>query len=186
MNRASLVEAGVARGDLEPAALGHGVARVGREIGDRRLKLRRIGDDRPKIARRIDRNLDILAKRAGQKLGEVGNQIVDFDPLRLQRLAAREGEESPSEIGATEPRLQRVAREFLDFPAVNEIAQQIEITDDDSELIVEIVRNPACKIADRLHLLRLAQLGLDRPPLRRVVVSRTTASTTSWLPIDAD
>src|ERR1700733_4054086 len=39
----------------------------------------------------------------------------------------------------TEPRLQRVVRELLDFPALTEIAQQIQIADDDSEQIVEIV-----------------------------------------------
>ena len=38
------------------------------------------------------------------------------------------------------------------------LAQHVEIADDDRQQVVEVVRQSAGKLADRLHLLRLAQL----------------------------
>ena len=81
---------------------------------------------------------------------------------RLQRLAPREGQQAPRQIGAAQRRVERIADQFRRSRRRRSIrvAQQIEIADDDAEQIVEIVRHAAGEIADRLHLLRLAQLRL--------------------------
>ena len=40
--------------------------------------------------------------------------------------------------------------------------QEFAIADDDGEQIVEVVRHAARQLADRLHLLRLREFGLQR------------------------
>ena len=44
--------------------------------------------------------------------------------------------------------------------------QRLQIADDDGQQIVEVVRDPAGQLADRLHLLRLAKLFLGLPAVR--------------------
>src|SRR5258705_6869637 len=48
----------------QAAALRHGVARVGRQVGERGLELRRIDDDRPAIRGQLERNLDRLDRKS--------------------------------------------------------------------------------------------------------------------------
>ena len=51
--------------------------------------------------------------------------------------------------------------------------QQFGIAPDDGQHVVEIVRHPAGKLAHRLHLLRLAELGLKFLAAATVVVTNT-------------
>ena len=46
--------------------------------------------------------------------------------------------------------------------------KEFGIADDDGEKVVEVVRDAARELADRLHLLRLGEFGLERLLLRDV------------------
>src|SRR5690348_10692698 len=80
----------------------------------------------------------------------------------LQWLAAAEREqlvgEGAAAFGGAANLLQRRALVLLQIAAAQ---QQIAVTGDDRKQIVEIVRNTAGEPADRLHLLRLAELLLE-------------------------
>jgi hypothetical protein len=52
--------------------------------------------------------------------------------------------------------------------AAEHVGQELGHPDDDREDVVEVVRDAAGELADRLHLLRLAQLALERDPLGHV------------------
>ncbi len=92
----------------------------------------------------------------------VGDQRVDLDLLRLQRLAAGEGEQALGEVGTLEGGVERLLAELAHVGIVLAAHDQhVEAADDDGEQVVEVVGHAAGKVADGLHLLRLAELGLD-------------------------
>ena len=86
--------------------------------------------------------------------------------LRIERLAAREGEQAVGERRRALRRALRrvdVAVDVLDRgPAPMPRLQQLQAAGDAGQQIVEVVRDAAGELADRFHLLRLAQrlLGL--------------------------
>ncbi len=107
-----------------------------------------------------------LAERAAQQVGHAGDQLVEGERLGIERLAAREGEQTMGKrrgaLGAAQPRLDgapQLRRGFADPPL-----DGLEIALDDGQEIVEIVSDAAGQLTDRLHLLGLAQRFLDLHP----------------------
>ena len=120
--------------------------------------------------------------RTGQRSGACSNLSVTRSPssrrsssdssvsvsasastLRLQRLLAREGEQLAHQAGGAH----RVLPHLVDLGEggiAGRVAhqQQIAIADDRLQQIVEVVRDAARELADRLHLLRLRELRLER------------------------
>ncbi len=94
---------------------------------------------------------------------------VQVDPPRLQRLAAGEREQTAGEIGAAERAVQDLPGHGGLLLVGRPLDQEFHIADDDAKQVVEVVRDAAGELADRLHLLRLAQLGLH-PLLARDVL----------------
>ena len=99
-----------------------------------------------------------------------GHQPVGVDGLGLQRLLAREGEQPLGQ--AAPPAARRAARargsastsgDGWAMPAL----EHLEGADDDGQQVVEVVRDAAGKLAEGVHLLRLAQalLGALAPRL---------------------
>ena len=90
-----------------------------------------------------------------------------------QRLAAREGKQLAHQIGGA-------IGVLLDVHDVGEGRigravlgeQQIGEADDGGQHIVEVMRDAAGQLADRLHLLALRQLHFERLVLRRVARDR--------------
>ena len=160
----------VRRLDRELAALGHRIACVDGEVEQRAFQLVRIDRHAPQAARehRLDR--DVLADRAADQVGHAGDQPVDVGGLRIQRLAPREREQL---LGQRDGAL-CAARHLIDrapqFAVVGRSVapDRFEIADDDGEQVVEVVRDAAGELADRLHLLRLPQLFLDQAALGEV------------------
>ncbi len=108
------------------------------------------------IASSID---DVLAQGSHKQPDDRADHLVDIGTLGLQGLAARECQQSPREVRPAQGRIQSIAHQFVGHRVLGaDFAQHIEIADDDCEQIVEVVRQTAGKLADRLHLLRLAQL----------------------------
>ena len=62
----------------------------------------------------VERNLDVFAERPAQQPGDPGDQLVDVDALRPERLLAREGEQAAGQIGAAECRVERLVRQLVD------------------------------------------------------------------------
>ena len=89
----TLVEIGVGGLDREPAALGHGVARVDREIDDGVFEL--VGIDRrlPQTAGQHGLDRDRLADGPPQQFRHVLHQPVDLDGLEFERVLAGIGQE---------------------------------------------------------------------------------------------
>ena len=85
-----------------------------------------------------------------------------FEDARLQRLLAREGEQLAHEVGGA-------VGVLLDLHDVGEglvarlVAQQQQVAEADHrrQQVVEVVGDAAGELADRLHLLRLRELGLQ-------------------------
>ena len=106
---------------------------------------------------------DLLADRAPQQLLHRGDELIDVDGLGIERLAPREGEQAMGQRrGAVRRgfRQRGVALDLAIAPLRDALLHQIKRSDNSRQQIVEIVRNSAGELADRFHLLRLAQLLL--------------------------
>ncbi len=126
-----------------------------------------VGEDRPQR--------DRLAERSLQKIADSGDQRVGVDRLRSERLPAGERKQARGQRAGALDALQRhVLRPFDPRPRrrlrqMDELpVDGVEAAEHEGQEIVEVVRDPAGELAERLHLLRLAQLLLEPPPLRHV------------------
>ena len=92
------------------------------------------------------------------------------DRLGQQRLGAGEGEQAAGQRGGAGRALHRIVEVELDLAAraVQLAPGEIEAADDDREHVVEIVGDAAGELADRLHLLDLAELRLGGGALGRL------------------
>ena len=158
------------------AAPVHRVARVDRQVEERILELdgdRRTRASRPPGRRRLDR--DRVAQRAVEQVGHAGDQLAGVDRLGLQRLRAREGEQAPGQrrgaVGAFR-RIVDVARARVAGSLSQTALGEFQPAENDRQHIVEIMRDAAGQLADRFHLLHLAQLAPPARAVRRVACAR--------------
>ena len=127
------------------------------------LELADIGLDRPEIASVDHVELHVLANKAAQQHGQVGHRFAEIEHLRAQRLLARECQQLPHQA-------RRPVGVLLDLHDVLErrvgrpvrVQEEIGRHHDGAEQIVEIVRDAAGELADRLHLLLLCDLVFQR------------------------
>ena len=159
--RGALVEPAVGGLDRDPAALRHRVACVDAEVQDRVFELVGI-DHRGPYARRADHlQRDAGADGALDEIAEIGDQPVDVGRLGIERLAARKGEQPVGQRCRAPRRAERrggVAIEVADTPLRDAHLHHLDRARDAGEHVVEIVRQAAGELADRLHLLRLPQM----------------------------
>ena len=107
----------------------------------------------------------MVAERRGAAARGAGHELVDVGRLRLQRLLAREGEQLPGELGrALDGPADLLERAAHGRASASFLLQHFDVAEDDHEDVVEVVRDAAGELADRFHLLRLAQLLLGQPP----------------------
>ena len=153
----------VARAQQDVAAVAHRVARVDDQIDDHLLELVEVGLDQPEIAAVHDVEIDRLADQPAQQHLQFGQHVAELQGLRPQRLPAREGEQLPHQarraIGVLLD-LHDVLEGRIGRPVIGE--QQIGIADDRGQHIVEVMRDAAGELADRLHLLALREILLQR------------------------
>ena len=155
--------------DRELAAVRHGVARIDGEVHDHLLELVQVRLDRPDVAAVTDLELDRLAEQPGEQHGDVGERLVELDHLRPKRLPPRERQELPHQAGGAVGVLldvHDVLEGRIGRPVVGE--EQVGEADDGGQHVVEVVRDAAGELADRLHLLALRELQLERPLLGRL------------------
>ena len=143
-----------------PAAR-HGIARVGRQVDDAVFELSWIRQDGPQVGRQIERNLDVLAKHAGQQLHHPVDLPVGLHGHGPQRLAAGKGKQPGREVRSYPCRLQGLGDKFLRVQAaLSCVAAKFEVADDHTEQVIEVMRDAAGHTADGVHPLHLSQLFL--------------------------
>jgi hypothetical protein len=76
----------VAAGDRQRASLGHGVARVHREIHERELELVGIDLDGSPFGQYVDLDRDVGTDGLPQEIQHLGNEFLDLDGLELELL----------------------------------------------------------------------------------------------------
>ena len=106
---------------------------------------------------------DVLADQPAQQDGQIGHRLAEIEHLRTHGLLARECQQLPHQA-------RRPVGILLDLHDVLErrvgrlvgIQQEIGRHHDGAQQIVEVVRDRAGEPADRLHLLLLVDLVLQR------------------------
>ena len=136
------------------SAAGHRVAGVDDDVDDDLFELPLIDQNEAEVAVVHQSQLDSLADQAAQQVRQLGQHIGQHQDLGLQRLLAREGEQLTHQVG-------RAVGVLFDLHDVGEgliarrMAQQQKIAKADHrrQQIVEVVRDAARQLANRLHLL---------------------------------
>ena len=139
------------------AAVRHGVARIDGEIEQGILELVGIGESLPQAARQHGLDVDGLAESATQQLGHAGDQAVDVQSGRFERLSAGESQQPMGELRRASTPLNRqiewfhqrrgeLARVLLETPP-----QRVEVACNDGQQIIEVMVNAPGKLADRFE-----------------------------------
>src|SRR5262249_12534579 len=106
----------------------------------------------------LDLDLDAAADERADQLRDVLDLRADVEHFRLERLAAGEGQKLRRQLGGALHRPgDRLDLTAAGPPGEIAAAQEIGGGTDDGQEIVEIVRDAAGELADRFHLLGLAQ-----------------------------
>lgn len=166
-------------GNRQAPAFRHGVACIHAEIEDRHLDLVRIRHGGRQVRRNVHRNLDLRPRGAGNEVSHAGDQGLDVDRPRLERLPARKGKQALHQESDPFGRLQRPGDQPLLALAAEALPlQEVEASDDGSQQIVDVVGNAAGQLAHAFELLALPKrvLGalqlrsaLEDPSLQRLV-----------------
>ena len=148
----------------------HRVAGVDGEVEDGVLELVGVHPDVPAFVGEAGPDVDPLADRAVDQVEHVLDQLGRRRRFGQQGLGAGEGEQAAGEGGGAGRALHRIVEVELDLAARSaQLAPgEVEPADDDREHVVEVVGDAAGQLADRLHLLDLAKLGLGRGALGRL------------------
>jgi hypothetical protein len=143
-------------------ALGHGVARVDRQIDQDLLDHPDVGLGVGQPRLRLHLQGDVLAERPPQEPGDPVHDLPDRHPPGLEHLPAAEDEELPGQARGQLGRVPHRAEQLGDLRRQARVLQgQGNVALDDREHVVEVVGHAAGQQPDRLHLLGLAQLLLE-------------------------
>jgi hypothetical protein len=107
--------------------------------------------------------------------------VAKVDNFRLERLPARKGEELLDQPGTALGRSRHHIDTLERLRVLGHGAlQKMRRTDNDSEEVIEVMRDSTCHLAERLKLLRLAQRFLGLTQLGSVEQSGDGASIFGW------
>ena len=144
----------------------------------------------PQAAGQHGLDRDRLAERAPQQVGHAGDQLLTS--IGLGSSGWRRENASSRCVSAAARCAPRIASAIA-LSARGSAGgrgvplQRLEVADDDGQQVVEVVRDAAGQLADRLHLLRLGELlrASSRASLRcrRSVMSRVTLAKPISLPL---
>ncbi len=145
-----VIDRGVPGFDREPPAARHGVAGIDGEIEQGRLELAAVGLDLPESVGTDELDLDVLVQRPAQQLIDFRDEPIRIDALGRERLAPREGQQTPGQLG---PALGGVDGDSCQraqvLPALQLLTELFGIAEDDSQQIVEIVGDAAGELPPR-------------------------------------
>ena len=143
----------------EPAAFGHGVAGIHREIQQHLIQHAGVGMDAHRLQGKSELHLDIGTQNAAQHVGHPGDGLVQIQIAQLQNFLPAEQQQLPRQRRRTlggDPDLLDAIRLVRGKPAV--VHEQVHLQPDDRQDIVEIVRHAAGQLAEALHFLGLPKL----------------------------
>ena len=133
----------VRRGDGEPPAVRHRVARVHHQVHDHLLQVAGVGTHHPDRGREHRHQRQIVADQRRQQPDQVADQPVQVHRPGFGRVAAAEGEDLPGESRRPLRRLADLLQTFALGIAGPEVAQQeAGVALDRGEQIVEVVGHP--------------------------------------------
>src|ERR1700680_2599979 len=138
------------------------MARVHHEVHQHLLELARIGVDRSDFWIERYLELDVLSDQAAKHVLEVADYGVDVHHPRLHHLLPAEREQLSGETGRTVGGSRYLPHIFTaGVGQVDAIQQHGAVTHYHREEVVEVVRDSAGELSDRLHLRRLIQVGFE-------------------------
>jgi len=151
----------VGRADGHGPASPHRVGRVHEEVHQDLFDLAGVGLDGGKVPVELQLNADFLP-RPVEGLAGVLHGLVEVDGPDLVAALAGVAQQLGREAGAAVDELLDVAQPLVVLVLRAEIEEhQRGVSLDGHEQVVEVVGDPAGQGADGLHLLGLAQLGLE-------------------------
>src|SRR5262245_10099781 len=153
----------------ELAPIRHCVARVQCEIEQRSCKLGGIDGGDADVVLEYGFDLDLFAKRRTQQFGGIDDERVDVDLARLQRLLAGEGQQMLRQLGAARGGIVDHPGDRGELRLVGDgFGQNLDCSGDDGEDVVEVVGDAASELADRFHLLGMADSVFRRDPVGEI------------------
>ena len=112
---------------------------------------------------------DVFAKRPLEDRDRLLDGVIQVEGARFQRLLARKGQHALHQLSAALCRFVDLFDHRRDFGIVRDAAAaELRHADDHGEDIVEVVGDAASQLANRLHLLGMAQLLFQRDAIRHV------------------
>ena len=152
----------------------HRVAGVGCDVEDCGLELGSVGFDSARPQDEIGGNADSLAHGPVEQIVHLPYEGVEIEPLGLQRLTAGKGKQLAGEArgvgrGLDDGLCEADALRLGELGAGKHVGRAL----DDGELVVEVMRDPAGELAERLHLLGLAQLVLGLGALFHLLLEQS-------------
>ena len=150
----------------DPALALHGVARIGRHVDQRRLELAGIGIDEAGLGRQLHDDLDRRSEQRGEHVAQRLHALADVEHFGLQGLAPREGQQLRGQLGGARDRVRDRSDVALP-PLLAQLrpVQQVDRGADHGQEIVEVVRDAAGELAQRLQPLAVLERLLGLAPL---------------------
>ena len=154
--------------DGQLSAVRHGVPSIDREIEKRAFEFAGIDENRRRQPLLDDLDRNRFRQRAFQHRDDLRRQFSEIDSLRHQRLAARKSEQTLRQVRSAVGRFGDPA-DMSDRPIIlgEIVLGHLGVDRDNLQQIVEVVGDTAAQPPDGIHLLRLAELRLERLAFRR-------------------
>ena len=156
--RLLLRQLGVARLDPEAPAHGHRVARVQRQVQQDLLDLAGVRPHRPERRARTDVELDVLGDHPLQHRRDAVHDGVQVERVRAAARRAAEREQLVGErrgtLGGLDHLLDAGARGMV---SRQQLLRELAVPGDHAQQVVEVVRDPAGQLSERLEALRALQ-----------------------------
>ncbi len=157
--------------DGQRTAVGHGVPGVDREVHDDLLHLAGIGSDAALVVGRSHNQPDVLADQALQHAPKIRRQPAQVQDLECHDLFPAECEQLPRQRSAPLAGLPEVLEIRAQRRVVSQFVQdEVGHAIDDGQQVVEVVGDAAGQPPDRIHLLGLLDLGLQRTLRRQILL----------------
>ena len=111
-------------------------------------------------------SLRSIFSKPPEHLLEAAEHLVEVEEPRLERLLSTEREELPCQVRSPSARDSYLLDVIANGIARHEpVDDERRVAEDDREDVVEVVGDAAGELPDRVHLLRLAELILQSPPV---------------------
>ena len=148
--------------DRQLSAARHGITRVHGEVQKDLFHHAEITAHRRQIGRRVERQGYRSAQQTSQHLGRAPHHVVQIQVLGLHLLFAAERQQLTGQIGGAFGGGAHLYQRFLRLLAFHHSAENhVGVPLDDRQDVVKVMSHPSGQLADRFHLLQLAELLLE-------------------------